>query len=124
MVALGPPVEPVRIVASSVRRDGTEDAEALRRLVDREDQLVTLPGDAYDVSYLLPENPDDFELFLEARGYYLEWMRQEWLEEQNALAAARLVLDPAGTLRTLAPAYKREEPRIEDLFWNSRYVRN
>jgi hypothetical protein len=51
-------------------------------------------------------------------------MRQEWLAEQNAIAALRLVADPAGTLRALAPAYKRQEPEMERLFWGSRYVRN
>ena len=122
LVRLGRDVEPLRILPTSVLRDGVEDSDALRVLVDREEPLVTLPGDAYDISYRLPENPSRYELFLEARGYYLEWMRQEWLAEENALAAARLVFDPAGTLRALAPAYKRQEPDMERLFWNSRYV--
>lgn len=122
LVRLDGEVEPVRILPASVLRDGVEDPEALRVLSDREEPLVTLPGDVYDISYRLPQHPDRYELFLEARGYYLEWMRQEWLAEENALAAARLVFDPAGTLRALAPAYKREEPRIERIFWNSRYV--
>jgi len=124
LVRLGGEVEPVRILPTSVRRDGVEDREALRLLVDRAEPLVTLPGDAYEITYTLPEDPPAHELFLEARGYYLEWMRQEWIAEQNGLAAARLVFDPAGTLRALAPAYKRLEPEIESLFWNSRYVRD
>ncbi|MEP7228190.1 MAG: hypothetical protein ABI785_12560, partial [Gemmatimonadales bacterium] len=62
------------------------------------------------------------ELFLESRGYYLEWMRREWLAEENLALAAQILLDPAGALRTLAPAFKRQEPEMERLFWNSRYV--
>jgi hypothetical protein len=62
-------------------------------------------------------------VFLESRGYYLEWMRREWIEEQNARAARQLLLDPAAMLRALAPAYKRQEGTMENAFWNSRYVR-
>lgn len=124
LVSLGSEMQPVRILPSSVTRDGVADDEALRLLVDRDEPLVTLPGDAYDLSYRLPPEASAYELFLEARGYYLEWMRQEWMAEQNPVAAARLILDPHGTLQALAPAYKAEEPRIENLFWNSRYVRH
>ncbi|MDH3208298.1 MAG: hypothetical protein OEO79_16980 [Gemmatimonadota bacterium] len=124
LVGMGPEVEPVRILPTSVFRDGAADPEALRVLADREEPLVTLPGDAYDLVYELPANPEAYEIFLEARGYYLEWMRQEWLAEENPLAAMMLVVDPAGTLRSLAPAFKLEEPQIENLFWNSRYARN
>lgn len=64
----------------------------------------------------------DYDLFLDSRGYYLEWMRQEWLREQNPLAALRMLLDPARALRELAPAFKRIEPQAETLFWRSRYA--
>jgi hypothetical protein len=124
LVTLGPEVEPLRITPSTVSRDGVEDGEALRVLADREEALVTLPGDAYDIVYQLPASPENYEIFLEARGYYLEWMRQEWIAEENPMAALMLVANPAGTLRSLAPAFKVEEQRIEELFWNSRYVRN
>jgi hypothetical protein len=50
-------------------------------------------------------------------------MRQEWLGEENPMLAARMVLDPAGAMRALAPAFKRKEPELEKLFWRSRYVR-
>ncbi len=44
--------------------------------------------------------------------------------EENPRLAARMLIDPAGMLKTLAPAYKRQEPTMESLFWNSRYVRH
>jgi hypothetical protein len=70
----------------------------------------------------LPTHPDWYELFLEARGYYLEWLRQEWLPEADPVRAARLAFDPAGMLRELAPQFKAVEPSLEHLFWISRYV--
>lgn len=123
LAQVGEPVRPVRILPTMVRREGVAEAEALRLLTDRSEPLVTLPGDEYEISYRLPEHPSRYELFLEARGYYLEWMRQEWMAEENAVAAARMLLDPAGMLRALAPEFKRLEPEIEELFWNSRYER-
>ena len=123
LVRLGGPVLPVRIPPSGVERSGRKDPSAWRALVDTARSLVTLPGDAYDLIYRLPPDPERYELFLESRGYYLEWMRQEWLAEENPILAARMVLDPAGAMRALAPAFKRKEPELEGLFWKSRYVR-
>jgi hypothetical protein len=54
----------------------------------------------------------------------LEWMRQEWMSEQNPLLAAMLVADPAYAMKALAGPYKEQEPTIEEMFWNSRYVRH
>lgn len=123
LVPLGDEVVPRRIAPRSVARDGAADSAALRALTEPSRTLVTLPGDVYDVTYRLPPRPGDYDLFLEARGYYLEWMRREWMAEENPLQAARLLLDPEGALRALAPSFKEVEPGIERLFWNSRYAR-
>lgn len=122
LVRLGDEAAPVRIVPSRVTREGTAAPEALQALAARDEPLVTLPGDVYEIAYELPENPQSYELFLEARGYYLEWMREEWMSEEDALSATMLLLDPEGAMRRLAPAFKEIEPTIESLFWNSRYV--
>lgn len=123
LVALGDSVTPLRIPPHSVRRGRRDDPEARAALVDSSRVLVTLPGDTYELAYRLPPDPEGYELFLEARGYYLEWMRREWMAEENPLLAARMALDPAGALRALAPSFKNAEPSLERLFWSSRYVR-
>ena len=124
LVRLGRGVEPVRVTPFRVRRSGAPDPVVLAELTGRHQPLVTTPGDAFDLDYRLPRHPDRYELFLETRGYYLEWMRQEWLAEEDPVKAARLLfVDPKGMLRTLAPAYKATEPRMDSLFWNSRYAR-
>jgi hypothetical protein len=41
--------------------------------------------------------------------------------EENAVLAGLAAVDPAGTLRRMAPAFKRVEPRFEQLFWQSRF---
>jgi len=122
LATLGDSVRPLRIAPARVLRIGRDGAPAEETLFDSTRALVTLPGDAYELVYQLPPRPEGLELFLEARGYYLEWMRREWRAEQNPILALRLAIDPAGALRALAPAYKRVEPEMERLFWSSRYV--
>ncbi|CAN5918172.1 hypothetical protein BH11MYX3_BH11MYX3_09560 [soil metagenome] len=84
--------------------------------------IVTMPGDAYELEYTLPAG-HDYELFLDSRGYYLEWMRQEWMKDEHPLSALRLFTAPAQMLKDLAPAYKKLEPTAEAVFWRSRYAR-
>jgi hypothetical protein len=123
LVRLAEEIPTVRLSPRAVTHEGRPDTTTLAALIDPARSLVTFPGDAYELHYRLPPHPERYALFLETRGYYLEWMRQEWLAEENPMLAAAVLLDPAGTLRALAPAYKAEEPRLETLFWNSRYVR-
>lgn len=124
LARVGEPIEPVRVPPTRVERAGRNDPAAWGALVDTAESLVTLPGDAYDLVFRLPARPEQYELFLESRGYYLEWMRREWLAEENLQSAAQILFDPAGALRTLAPAFKQQEPEMERRFWNSRYVRH
>jgi hypothetical protein len=125
LVTLAPAPDPVRIRPLAVRDTaGAPVVSAVQALNDPEGTLVTLPRDEYEIEYRLPPEPEGYELFLEARGYYLEWMRSEWLAEEDPLRAAQVVLNPSQALRDLAPAFKAREPYMENLFWNSRYVRH
>jgi hypothetical protein len=116
-------VAPVRIPPSEVLGRGEQRPDVLEKLLDSTAVLLTLPGDEYVLRYRLPDDFERHELFLESRGYYLEWMRSEWLAEENLSRAAKMLLDPAGALRELAPDFKRVEAGMEDVFWRSRYVR-
>jgi hypothetical protein len=114
-------VTPVPIQVSRVTRGGVADTEALERLLDPDRYLITYPGDAYNLHFDLPEG--NLELFLETRGHYYEWMRREWLAEEDQMKAAEALTDPVSTLRRLAPAYKKIEDRMEEYFWRSRVGR-
>ena len=83
--------------------------------------IVTLPGDAYELDYDIPTG--EVELLIDSRGYYLEWMRADWLAAPDPVAALMLVVDPARALRALAPQWKRMEADAETTFWRSRYAR-
>lgn len=115
-------VDAVRVPPSRVRREGRTDPAALDALLDTGQQLITFPGDEYTLVYDLPANGIDQELFLETQGYYLEWMRGEWVAEEDAEAAAKLLFDTPRAMIELAPAFKRIEAQMEATFWRSRYA--
>lgn len=120
---LGGEATPVRLRPARLDTVAGDAAAAGDWLAGRRPSLVTVPGDEHVLTFELPENPEELELFLDTRGYYIEWMRQSWLAEESAWRVGLLLEQPALALRTLAPAYKKLEPQIEDLFWRSRYVR-
>jgi hypothetical protein len=113
-VRLGSRVQPAVIEPASVQ-------DAAGRPIAR-GLLTTLPGDTYTYLFKVPDGPAP-ELFLDSRGYYLEWMREEWLSEENPRRAAQLMLNPEQLLRDIAPEFKRQEARMERLFWGSRYAK-
>jgi hypothetical protein len=124
LASLGPEVAPRVIEPRRVDRAGQRDDAALEAL--RHDRyLVTVPGDAYRLTFALPDrSPEqDFELFLESRGYYYEWMRAEWLAEEDPAMVDLILTRPEDALRQLAPAYKEREGAMEDSFWRSRFRR-
>ncbi|MGE5693531.1 MAG: hypothetical protein ACM3YF_07115, partial [Candidatus Zixiibacteriota bacterium] len=112
-----------RLQPSLVRKEGRVDEETRKLLLDSAQMLVTFPGDEYTLVYRLPEDFSRYELFLESRGYYLEWMRREWLAEENLDRAAMMFFNPENALRVLAPEFKKVEAEIEEQFWGSKYVR-
>jgi len=85
--------------------------------------LVTLPGDAYSLTYELPSDFAGYEYFIETQGYYLEWLRSVWMAEKNPRKARSMILNPGGFLRQLAPEFKKVESRMEEIFWESRYAK-
>jgi len=111
LASLGGTVTPVRVAPRRVLTD----------VARRGRGMLTLPGDRVVFEFELPAGEP--ELFLESRGYYLEWMREEWLRERNPARAAQLMLAPARALRDMAPAFRRLEPDMERLFWRSRFRR-
>jgi hypothetical protein len=114
--------EPIRLGPVKVMHGTVVDEDARQRLIDPAQTLVTLPGDDYTLAYRLPDDPARYELFLASRGYYLEWMRDEWVAEENPARAAMMFIDPRKALRTMAPEFKRGEAQMEAMFWGSRFA--
>ena len=73
------------------------------------------------VAFALPGPARDLELFLESEGYYYEWMRGEWLSEEDPGMALLALTDPHEALRRLAGPFQEREPGLERAFWSSRF---
>ncbi len=97
-----------------------DHAELLEQLNDEDGQLVSLPGDEYDMFFRLPGEGMDYDLFLSSKGYYLEWMRESWLKDKNLLKLNALLENPDKFFRREAGKYSRYETEIEKIFWSSR----
>ena len=121
LVKLGKQLDPIRLSPIEVNQNGVSVDEAHQLLTDPEAALTTLPGDIYTLVYQLPKDFENYELFLESRGYYLEWIREEWLEDENPALAAMMLFNPERALRVLAPEFKKVEVDMEKKFWGSRY---
>jgi hypothetical protein len=52
----------------------------------------------------------------------IEWMRNEWLNEENPAMLYRMLLNPAQYYKDLAPQFKQIEAVMEETFWSSKYV--
>jgi len=112
-------VTPSRLVPVEVLRHQERDPDALSRLLDPGQYLVTYPGDEYVVKYPNPRC-DNCEWFVESRGYYYTWMRRAWLREQDLRQVGKLLVVPAQMLKALAPSYRAIESELERIFWQSR----
>ncbi len=122
LAALGPRLQAITIEADSVTADSSMDDRAFERLLDPDQHLTTVSGDAYRIWFTLPQG-DEYELFLDSRGYYYEWMREAWLAEEDASLAASVLLQPGEALKQMAPGFKEIEPEMDRLFWSSRFRR-
>lgn len=126
MVNLAPvmnEVIPERILPENVFKNSRCDSVALNTLLDPDEYLVTYPGDFYTLNFPTVFSANK-EYFIESQGYYIEWMRDEWLQHQDLKLAKKMFLNPAKYLKQIAPAYKAVEPEMEKVFWNSRYPVN
>lgn len=112
---------PLVIEPSNAERITGSETFPLQKLKSKDEYLVTYPGDAYRINYSLPFN--NAELFLDSKGYYLEWIRDEWVKQQNFKKLNLMINKPSQFLKKSASQFKKLEPQMEQTFWNSRYVK-
>jgi len=113
-------VKPIEISPNSILNKGKPDYLALKAINDPGKYLISMPGSEYKFNFILPEQNNDYELFLYSRGYYLEWMRSHWLKDKNLLKLKLMVSKPELYLRGEAENYKRYETIMEQEFWDSK----
>ena len=116
-------VFPLRIQPSESYPVSDRKGSPVINLLRNDDSLlVTFPGDKYFLHYQLPENPGLYEYFIASRGYYMEWMREEWVKEEDPLMVYEMFFNHQQYFKDLAPRYKMIEPEMEESFRSSKYV--
>jgi hypothetical protein len=113
-------VEPFEISPGSILNKGRPDYLALQEINNPYEYLISMPGSEYKFNFNLPQQNDDYELFLYSKGYYLEWMRSHWLKDRNLLKLKLMVDKPELYLKAEAKNYKRYETSMEQEFWDSK----
>jgi hypothetical protein len=115
-------VKPEIIFPSTSSPEFVNNSSVTELLANSDSVLVTFPGDKYLLNYKLPTDYYNYELFMESQGYYLEWMRNEWLGEENVEMVYQMFLNPKQFYKDLAPQFKKVEEEMEETFWSSKYV--
>jgi hypothetical protein len=108
-------VERLRLLsAESLTGGGTSDAVALLSDVDG-DRLVTYPGERYALRFAGVAVPPgrDRTYLVASHGYYVEWLRPEWLAVPHA---APLTFDDA-LIRTTAQQWLAHRAELEREFF-------
>ena len=113
-------VVPIKITPNSILNKGLLDQWALAKIINPNDYLISMPGDEYKFVFSLPEENQDYELFLFSKGYYLEWMREHWIKDKDLLTLRQMIKYPKDYLRQTAGDYKQYESSMEFEFWNSK----
>ena len=73
-------IQPYKISPHNVTVKSQNDNEALE-LLNNEGHLISMPGSNYKLSYNIPNEHENYEVFIASKGYYLEWMRKNWLDD-------------------------------------------
>jgi hypothetical protein len=97
--------------------------KGLDALQQRDDaKLCALPGDVHAITFQHPSGQaDQWQLFLGADGYYLEWMRAEWLERTDPKRLRAMLMGNDAEWRSLTREFKAMETSMDAVFWNSQH---
>ena len=115
-------VKPHILTPKSIKGKQINDEKLKSITKDDDEYLYTFSGDQYLLDFELPAIKKDQtnELFVYSKGYYLEWMRKEWLWEKDITKFTKMMLMNKKTWRSLAREFKAVEGDMENTFWNSK----
>jgi hypothetical protein len=113
-------VSPVEVLPAEVFNKGILDNDAKKLLQHADKHLISMPGSEYKLSFKFREENVNYELFLYSKGYYLEWMRENWIKEKDLLKLRQMAFNPKKYLKDEANSYKKYESTMEQQFWDSR----
>ena len=86
--------------------------------------LNTLPGDVIKLDFDIPPMHNKYQVFLSSEGYYLEWLREEWMASKNIDMLNKLIRGDEEAWTELALSYKIHESEMDSMFWSSKFTLN
>lgn len=109
---------------SVVDPGGHAQAEAVGQLRDVDDRyLITRPGDHYVVRFNVGAGAAEGRTrtyFLQSRGYYIEWLRRDWLDGTAGNTDTRAFEPNDAAIMNTARRWLEEKPRFEQQFFEWR----
>jgi hypothetical protein len=94
----------------------------LTEVLEKSDRkyLITNPGESYYLTYNLTSNDTvNTSVFIQSKGYYIEWIRGNWLVNHSGKYKFNL-LEVDKTLLQLKKSWLENRPLIEDRFFETR----
>jgi len=97
---------------------GMENKENVQSLQgDDDDYLVTGPGTAVELSFVVPTHVEGMRtLFVRSKGYYIEWIRGEWLKARDDLIVFD-ISNPGKISKDLADLWHQKRAAIKEDFY-------
>jgi len=115
--------DPVKLYPNYIRYTGADNPGLVGSLLDDDERyVVSFPGDVYEMGFLLPAEKNSYELFLLAKGYYLEWIREDWLKGKDIGRLRKIAMDDKKAWEELSLEYKLNESGMEEVFWDSKLI--
>lgn len=113
-------VSPLILSPNRVLTNGKIDSTDLASLSNDSKYIISQPGNDFKLNFNFPTINTPYSLFLYSKGYYIEWMRKEWIKDKNLTKLRQMVYKPKRFLRKEAKNYKKYEDQMEQVFWNSK----
>ncbi len=116
------------VESSAVSDFDQERRDGIRALIKEKDDkyLVTYPGESYVLEFQV--DPVSAErrrsYFLKSRGYYIEWLRKEWIVQNPAANGLTQFELNDETIKKTAQLWLNKKPDFEKAFFESKiYLR-
>jgi hypothetical protein len=110
----------IDINLQSITKMSKTNEKILKAVINDKSYIISMPGDMYKLDFKLPNQKQKYKLFLYSKGYYLEWMRHSWIEDQNIAKLKYMIDFPEKYFKTEASEYKKYEDQMEEIFWESK----
>jgi hypothetical protein len=124
LTSINSKADPVTIYPNTIEVVNGENYTIDEVATDDDTYLVSLPGNEYKFKFDIPQQPEkkEYELFLSSKGYYLEWIRSDWVQNKDLGKLKKMLLNDKQTWTELAQEFKTREQDMETVFWNSKYT--